>query len=110
MQYNARLYLQFQAIQQAVMNCMQWRPFVECNYATTHAMKLCIAQCATIHATLQLCMQCNCATIQCIARVSYEVYAVARFCGMQSRRWRQWIRPSKERRSPNTIRILDPID
>ena len=23
---------------------------------------------------------------------------------------RQWIRPSKERRSPNTIRILDPID
>ena len=66
MQYNARSYLQFQVIPHAVtvVYCMQWRAFVECNYATMHGMKLCIAHCATIHATLQLCnFACN-ATMQ----------------------------------------------
>lgn len=55
--------------------------------------------------------------MQCNAMAKYALWSAiqlpvmhyaVRFCGMHSAR--QWIRPSKERRSPNTIRILDPID
>ena len=94
------------------LGCSARGSYALCSARDSYAQCSAMRQLCTMHLTAMQCGSyalCNatCSYALCNARGSYALCS-ALFRNAVSAR--QWIRPSKEGRSPNTIRILGPID